>query len=114
MKNQRDRLHLTASSSMPGPGAFLLGSVESRAAARAHVQQSLERRRETTYLLIWILDREGNEGARIDPWFEHKDGTLTRNVLVTSEMSEEETLEIFGTRENPVRGQRIGLYGVHR
>lgn len=41
MKNQKDKLYLTATDSTLGPGDFPLRSIESRAAARRRVELSL-------------------------------------------------------------------------
>jgi hypothetical protein len=112
MKNQRDKVRLPTTDPMPGPGAFPLGSVESRAAARRRIQQSLEGRvRETIIVIAFDHSKNPHKKARIGEWFENKDGSLTRNVFAHSEMSEEDALEIFGTKGNPLQG-KIGIYGI--
>jgi hypothetical protein len=50
--------------------------------------------------------------ARIQPWVEQKDGKLTRTVLAPSVMCEEDALEIFGTKTNPLHG-KMGFYFLH-
>jgi hypothetical protein len=113
MKNQKDKLHLPATETMPRPGDFPIGSIESRAAARRRYEDSLKSRVRTTYLQIGFnKPTDPRKNALIGEWFEHPDGSLTRNVVAPSEMSEEDALEIFGTRNNPLRGQ-MGLYGIH-
>jgi hypothetical protein len=112
MKNQKHKSPLPATDSMPGPGEFPLGSVESRAAARVRVQKSLEGRVRETFLLIGFgHSNPPRTKANIGEWFENKDGSLERNVSAPSDMSEEDALEIFGTRTNPLRG-KIGFYGI--
>ncbi len=112
MKNQRDKIPLPATDSTPGPGAFPLGSIESRAAARARVQHSLESRIKTTFLILGLGPRSKFlNKAEIGSWVEHRDGSLSRTVLAPSVMDEEDTLKIFGTRKNPLEGQK-GLYGI--
>ena len=113
MKNQKDRLSLPATDSVPGPGDFPLHSVESRAAARRRVQRSLEATVRTTYLFIaFPRGKKERTKAAIGLWHEHMDGSLTRNVIAPPKMSEEDALEIFGTRTNPLDGQ-MGLFGIH-
>jgi len=113
MKNQKDKLRLPATETMPRPGDFPLSSIESRAAARRKYEHSLESRVRTTFLFIGFnKPNDLRKNALIGEWFEHPDGSLTRNVVAPSEMSEEDALEIFGTRNNPLRGQ-MGLYGIH-
>lgn len=113
MKNQKDRLSLPATDSMPEPGDFPLHSVESRAAARRKVQRSLEATIRTTCLLIGFPPgKNGRKKADIGSWHEHKDGSLTRNVIAPAKMSKEDALEIFGTKTNPLDGQ-MGLFGIH-
>jgi hypothetical protein len=113
MKNHKDKLPLPPTEAMPRPGDFPLSSIESRAAARRKYEHSLKGRVRTTYLLIGLhKPNNPRKNAQIGEWFEHPDGSLTRNVVAPSEMSEEDALEIFGTRNNPLRGQ-MGLYGIH-
>jgi hypothetical protein len=112
MKNQRDKISLPATDSMPGPGEFPLGSVESRAAARRRVQHSLKHSLKTTILSLGLGPRSKYlTKAEISPWQEKPDGSLRRYVLAPSVMSEEDALKIFGTRVNPLHGQ-VGLFGI--
>jgi hypothetical protein len=110
MKNQRRKALLPAATEVVGPASFPLGSVQSRAAARAKLNQSLLGRVRTTY---FIYGFPRTEKVRIDPWFEHEDGSLTRTVLAPTEISEQDCLEIFGVRKNLVQG-RMGCYIVER
>jgi hypothetical protein len=76
------------------------------------VQQSLKGRvRETFLLLGFGRSKPPRSKANIGEWFENKDGSLTRNVSAPSEMTEEDALEIFGTRTNPLQG-KMGFYGI--
>jgi hypothetical protein len=112
VKNQKDRLILPATDSMPGPGDFPVRSIESRAAARRRVLASVEGRVRTT--LLWIgfeKEVDGKPKARIGDWVENPDGSLTRIVVAPSVMDEEDAMEIFGTKKNPREGQ-MGLYGI--
>ena len=110
MKNQRVKSPLPATDSAPKPGDFPLGSVESRAAARAHVQQSIKGRVRTTVLFIgWHPMATPLTKASIGPWNENPDGSLTRQVTAPSEMREEDALEIFGTKRNPITAT-MGCY----
>ena len=54
VKNQGDKIPLSATDSMPGPGGFPLGSTESRAAARRRVQLLLESRVKNTVLILGL------------------------------------------------------------
>jgi hypothetical protein len=114
MKNQKDRLTLPATDSIPGPGEFPVRSIESRAAARRRVQASVEGRVRKT--MLWIdfeKEVDGKPKARIGEWIENLDGSLMRIVVAPSVMDEEDTLEIFGTKKNPLQGQ-MGLYGIEQ
>jgi hypothetical protein len=112
MKNQRDKLSLPTTNSMPGPGDFPLGSIESRAVARARVQRSIEGRERTTFLLLGFgLKAMSVKKADIGQWDQQSDGSFTRQVTGPSEMSSEDALEIFGTSVNP---GKIGFFGIHQ
>lgn len=114
MKNQKDRLALPATDSMPGPEDFSVRSIESRAAARRRVQAFAEGRVRKT--MLWIgfeKEVDGKSKARIGEWVENPDGSLTRIVVAPSVMDEKDTLEIFGAKKNPLEGQ-MGLYGIEQ
>jgi hypothetical protein len=114
MKNQRVKLPLPATDSTPKPGEFPLGSIESRAAARSHVQQSIKGRVRTTFLIIgWGPKAIPLTKASVGQWDENPDGSLTRQVTAPSEMREEDALEIFGTKKNPLQG-KIGCYTIQQ
>lgn len=110
MKNQRVKPPLPATDSTPKPGDFPLGSIESRAAARSHVQQSIKGSVRTTVLIIgWRSNAIPFTKASIGEWYENPDGSLTRHVTAPSEMLEEDALEIFGTKKNPIKAT-TGFY----
>ena len=110
MKNQRNKPLLPAATEVAEPASFPLGSIESRAAARAKLDQSLIGRVRTTYLFIGFPN---THDIRIAPWLEQDDGSLIRNVVAPAEIGEEDCLEIFGVRKNPLQGQ-MGCYIVER
>jgi hypothetical protein len=113
MKNQEHKRLLPATDSLPKPGEFLLGSMESRAAARARLQHLLESRVKTTFLIVGIGPKSKFlTKAEIGEWVENRDGSLTRTVLAPSVMSEEDALQIFGTKVNPLHG-KLGFFGIH-
>jgi hypothetical protein len=113
MKKQQVKLPLLATDSIPTPGDFPIGSIESRAAARRQVQASIEGRVRTTFLWMGFGQKNDQQTkARIGPWVENPDGSLTRTVFAPLVMDEEDTLEIFGTKKNPRDGQ-MGFYGIH-
>jgi len=113
MKKQQVKLPLPATDSIPGPGDFPVGSIESRVAARRQVQAAIEGRVRTTFLWMGFEESQDQQTkARIGEWVENPDGSLTRIVFAPLVMDEEDTLEIFGTKENPRKGQ-VGFYGIH-
>ena len=78
------------SDGLPRPDEFPLGSMESRAAARAmlEAQESGVRR------LQIVIDaprprREGQPDTRVGPWCKADDGTMTRSVIVPPGTDEE-------------------------
>ena len=78
------------SNSLPRPEEFPLGSMESRAAARAMLEAQ---ERGVRHLQIIITAprprREGEPHTKVGPWFETADGGLTRYVFVPPGTDEE-------------------------
>ncbi len=80
------------------PGDFTLGSIQSRAAARALLARRFEGRNRRGLTLVTNIPRPGCDEIRIGEWREGDDGTLMRICFLPAGMSIDEAERIVAER----------------
>lgn len=85
---------------LPHPAEFPVGSVESRAAARAQLAE-IENRTRKRQIILDMPRRGGEEGGGgngVGPWWPDSDGGLVRVIVApVGEMSKDELQRLLAT-----------------
>jgi hypothetical protein len=82
----------------PHPANFLLGSGESRAAARAVLEQrDKSTKRDQLVVIVEHIGSECYEEPRIGEWIPQSDGSLSRVVIFHGEPDEETERRVLAT-----------------
>lgn len=98
IREARERVRRTQ-----GPGDYVLGSPQSRAAARAVLARRFAEREKFDLVVSSTIPRPRGDGIRIGKWSEGEDGRLTRVSFLPMGMTIEEAERIVAADQRSTR-----------
>jgi hypothetical protein len=111
MENKGIQWPMVATGSAPKPGELPLGSAQSRAAARAKLEQRLAGRERMDWVFAPLVPTPGFTEPHLGEWTEGEDGSLWRSSHLPADMTIEEAERIVAQPEWKAVGHICGYCG---